>query len=372
MDRKRRTAKYLQPEHSASSPVQTPTRQAPPKKTPPRQEPPKQIPPRQEPPKQTPPRQEPPTPHKKRNPAKHHQQGFQPQKQMRHVKRRRLIFWILSLFLACVFLFSAWQVVQYFVQSHKAKQEEQMIQELIAQSETLTETPQAAPASPTPSPTQSVPVAAAERTNDEYFPTRTTQPVRKMPDVLIQFTKALAINPETVGQLKMGENISTYVVQRDNAYYLRHSFSGEYSFSGTIFLDVSCSIYPQSRNLIIHGHNMQDGTAFGKLIRYENIDYLNRYPIIEFSTLYESAQYIPFAVLYYSVDPESSEYLDLYRVNAMSDDTFLQFVSDVQYRSIYHIPVNVSKSDRILTVTTCATTDADIRFAVIAVKRDRQ
>ncbi|HPF88508.1 MAG TPA: class B sortase [Candidatus Limiplasma sp.] len=185
---------------------------------------------------------------------------------------------------------------------------------------------------------------------------------------MIQFTQALAINPDTVGQLEAGESISTYVVQRDNSYYLRHSFYGEYSFSGAIFMDVSCSIYPQSRNLIIHGHNMQNGTSFGKLSRFESVDYLNKYPIIYFSTLYESAEYRPFAVVYYSIDPESEDYLDIYQINYLSDQGFIEFVRTVQLRSVYHIPVSIAKTDQILTLTTCATDDPDMRFAVFAVK----
>lgn len=36
--------------------------------------------------------------------------------------------------------------------------------------------------------------------------------------------------------------------------------------------------------------------------------------------------------------------------------------------SEYHIPVNVARTDQIITVTTCATGDADMRFAVFAVE----
>ncbi len=194
-------------------------------------------------------------------------------------------------------------------------------------------------------------------------------PSPEMPEVLQKFSQALSINSDTVGQLQMGESISTYVVQRDNTYYLRRSFTGEYSFSGAVFLDVTCSVYPQSRVLILHGHNMHDGTAFGKLSRFDDLDYLNRYPLIRFSTLYEAACYIPFAAVYYSVDPTSALYLDIYQINLMSDDAFAQFVSKVKAMSEYRLPVLVSKTDSILMVTTCADTE-DMRFAVFAVKSD--
>jgi len=206
----------------------------------------------------------------------------------------------------------------------------------------------------------------------EVTPAPTNSQIQKpKPDVLIAFAKPLSINPDTVGQLKVGESINTYVVQRDNVYYLTHSFSGEYSFSGAIFLDVSCSIYPRSRNLIIHGHNMKNGTAFGKLLRYERIEYLNQYPIIYFSTLYEADNYIPFAVVHYSIDTESDIYLDLYQVNYLSDQEFMKFITKVKAMSLFHLPVNVSRTDEIITLTTCATEDPNMRFAVFAVKNKR-
>ncbi|MFH1512871.1 MAG: class B sortase, partial [Bacillota bacterium] len=276
------------------------------------------------------------------------------------------LFICLIVVLIAVFVFSVYQVVAYLVQSHQAKREEQVIQALIAQSETNADTAETAAPSPAPSREP----AAGSPTPDVLSAMREPKAIQAVPAVLIQFTKALDINPDTVGQLKMGESIHTYVVQRDNSYYLRHSFTGEFSFSGAIFLDVTCSIYPQSRNLIIHGHNMQDGTALGKLLRYEKIDYLNKYPSIEFSTLYETARYVPFAVVYYSIDPDSVIYLDIYRINTMTAGEFDAFIRDVQKRSVYNIPVNVAKTDQILTVTTCATADTDIRFAVFSVKHD--
>ncbi len=309
-------------------------------------------------------------PHNRRNSCTYQAQGFRPesnngqQRKRKPVVRQRVLYGVVLFALVGVFVFASYQVIAYLVQTHQAKQEEQMIQGMIAESQTSA--PPEETAAPTPAPTEdrsesSAVIPSIPTANPIY-----SRPAK--PEILIQFTNALAINPDTVGQLQMGESINTYVVQRDNSYYLRRSFTNEYSFSGAIFLDVTCSIYPKSRNLIIHGHNMHNGTAFGKLSRFDEIAYLNKYPHIEFSTLYESAMYTPFAVVYYSVDPDSEIYLDIYRINSMSDQEFLQFVRKVQSMSEYNIPVRVAQSDRILTVTTCATGDADMRFAVFAVE----
>ncbi|MBN1777460.1 MAG: sortase [Clostridiales bacterium] len=303
-------------------------------------------------------------PREKKAAYSHQVQGYRPEEEKRPKKRKSAIYIIVLAVLSAVFVYASAQLVIYLAHSHQAKQEEQMIQQMIAENET--EEAQAAIAEPDTAQT-AVP-EPGEPTKAPPQP-RTFRQAAEKPDVLIQFTKALSLNPDTIGQLKMGESINTYVVQRDNSYYLRHSFSGEYSFSGAIFLDVSCSIYPQSRNLIIHGHNMQDGTAFGKLSRFENIDYLNKYPFIEFSTLYESALYIPFAVVYYSIDTDSEEYLDIYQINMMTVGEFVRFVSKAQMMSEYRIPVYVAGGDKILTITTCTSGNDDMRFAVFAVKK---
>jgi len=269
---------------------------------------------------------------------------------------------IALLFLVSVFLFAVYQISAYFIHSHRAKQEEAMIRTLIAEtSDNEVESGDPSPVvqnTPSPAPT-------ALPKENVYI-----EPEPKAPETLTQFSKPLLINPDTVGKLKLGESIDTYVVQRDNSYYLRRSFTGEYNFSGAIFLDVTCSIFPQSRMLIIHGHNMKDGTAFGKLSRYDSLHYLNQYPVIRFSTLYESGEYQPFAAVYYSTNPKADNYLDLYQGNYLSDEAFIAFIQKAQSMSVYRISMIVKPKDKIIVLTTCATDDPDMRFALFAVKRN--
>ena len=55
-------------------------------------------------------------------------------------------------------------------------------------------------------------------------------------------------------------------------YYLRRDFEEQYSLAGTPFLDVRSSP-ADSRNLIIHGHNMKDGSMFAPLRFYLEKEY---------------------------------------------------------------------------------------------------
>ena len=48
---------------------------------------------------------------------------------------------------------------------------------------------------------------------------------------------------------------------QDKDYYLRRDFYGEYSGSGTLYMDEDCD--PEwGDNLIIYGHHMNNGTMF--------------------------------------------------------------------------------------------------------------
>jgi sortase B len=83
----------------------------------------------------------------------------------------------------------------------------------------------------------------------------------------IDFDALRAINPNVVGWIVIpGTQISYPVVQgTDNAWYLRHTFSGERNASGAIFLDYRNRADFSDSQIILHGHNMRDGSMFAPL-----------------------------------------------------------------------------------------------------------
>ena len=83
----------------------------------------------------------------------------------------------------------------------------------------------------------------------------------------IDFDALRAINPNVVGWIVVpGTQISYPVVQgADNAWYLRHTFSGERNASGAIFMDYRNRADFSDNQTILHGHNMRDGSMFAPL-----------------------------------------------------------------------------------------------------------
>ena len=99
-------------------------------------------------------------------------------------------------------------------------------------------------------------------------------------------------NPDWIGWLKIRETSISYpVMQRegDAEYYLHRDFDGTYSFYGTPFLDIRCTL--DSDNCIIYGHNINGGRMFGALHAYAGESYYRKHPEIQFRAGEEKRKY---------------------------------------------------------------------------------
>ena len=83
----------------------------------------------------------------------------------------------------------------------------------------------------------------------------------------IDFDALRAIHPNVVGWMVVpGTQISYPIVQgADNAWALWHTFSGERNASGAIFMDYRNRADFSDSQIILHGHNMRDGSMFAPL-----------------------------------------------------------------------------------------------------------
>lgn len=186
-----------------------------------------------------------------------------------------------------------------------------------------------------------------------------------------RFAELYGINPEIIGWLEAGEDISTPIVYRDNEYYLDHDFYGDESVSGTVFADVRNAAWETDRYLVFYGHNMKNGTMFGTLDEYQELDHLLDNTCVDFYGVYDNqvTQFVPFAVVDASMDKEEDAYLNLRRFSLFQVDestgelvqqpegemNVQMFIDDLLERSMYEIPgLDVTAEDRILALVTCS------------------
>lgn len=166
----------------------------------------------------------------------------------------------------------------------------------------------------------------------------------------IDFPELLKINNETVGWLYVNNtNINYAVVQaKDNDYYLNHTFYKKTNGGGWVFMDYSNNI-DQDKNIIIYGHERKNGAMFGTL---KNIlkkswldDKLNS--TIKFSSLDHNYIYEIFSAY---IIPNTDDYL---QTEFRDNNEFNSFVNKLKNRSKYNFNVDVSGSDKIITLSTC-------------------
>ena len=183
-------------------------------------------------------------------------------------------------------------------------------------------------------------------------------------DILPELRELTERNSDTVGWISISGTVHLPVVYRDNTFYLDHDFTGAKNASGTLFLDENSPINGNTQNLLIHGHSMNDGSMFGILTHYRKLAFLRQHPLIAFSTLWEKESYAVFAVMMVSSKVESANYF-----NYFSNPTFASvadfdaYVSAVEARSLFTIPVDVRPDDALLTLSTCLDDDRLVLMA---------
>lgn len=170
----------------------------------------------------------------------------------------------------------------------------------------------------------------------------------------IDFNKLINKNPDTIGWIKvLGTDINYPVVQtNNNDFYLTHSFDKSYNKAGWIFADYinkNLKNNELDKNTIIYGHNRQNNSMFGTLSNVFKEEWLsnkeNHY--INFSTLNNNMVWEVFST--YTIEKE--EYY--IQSNFSSDEEYISFLNTIKNRSTHKYDVNISKEDKILTLSTC-------------------
>lgn len=169
-----------------------------------------------------------------------------------------------------------------------------------------------------------------------------------------RFLSLININSDVVGWLTIQDVLDLPVVQRDNTFYLTHSFQGKPSYSGTLFLDQNFSIVPPHENLLIHGHNMRDGSMFGQLLKYRKKSFYIKHWLIQFETLHEDGNYVIFAAFDMVNDVSSPAYYPYSYSKFDTDIQFEDYITGVKLRSLFKCDLSVLPTDTLLTLSTCA------------------
>ena len=270
---------------------------------------------------------------------------------------------------------------------------------------TYTPTPTNTPTfTPTPTPTRGPEVTLPPLPNGDYDPTPTPTPTNTptvtptptpVPPEMLELGRIYKeSNPDYVGWLEIpgADSVINYPVVMERSYdeqfYLTHSFEGKDNDNGALFTVNECRVGVGSidnnyyggeaptTNILIFGHNMNNGDMFGRLDKYLKQTYYEEHKYIYFDTAYEYRTYEVIAVIrsHEFEDPLDDNFKYYFFYNAETKEEFDYWYKNVKDMSKVKCKATASFGDQILTLSTCHKYDetgkknSDGRLAVIAVR----
>lgn len=175
------------------------------------------------------------------------------------------------------------------------------------------------------------------------------------------------MNSDAVGWIKQDNIISYPIVNgTDNTYYLTHNAAHVENKSGAIFVDYRVEGGIEAKNCIIYGHNMNNGSMFGSLMKYRSESYYKEHPTFDIYIGPVGYRYYVFAT--YTTDAIG----DTYTYNFLSDEDYQEYINLSMSKRSYETAIKeVKTTDRIITLSTCTNTDSGKRYIVQMIRGEQ-
>lgn len=188
------------------------------------------------------------------------------------------------------------------------------------------------------------------QTNSVYSDTRALygQSWEKLPeDMLYKFGRLYQTNSDLFGWLSIPEtSINHPVVSaagRSPFYYETHLFDGSANRFGTLYTDNVSSKEGFTRNIVIRGKDLKNGTMLSDLKKYLDIDHYKEAPTFSFDTLYVENKWKIFSVF-------ELKNLDEIETNFFDDAAFEEYLAGLTRRSILDTNIDVNAADQLITL----------------------
>ncbi len=178
-------------------------------------------------------------------------------------------------------------------------------------------------------------------------------------EAVVEFDKLKEINEDVIAWIAFDNLDISYPVlySGDNGYYLRRTFNGTNNTAGSIFMEAANEPDFSDYHTILYGHNMKNGSMFGKLKKFKEQEF---YEENQYFTVYTQDAAYRFRI--FSVQTVSLED-EIYTVGFGPDEEFKRFALTLQENSLYDTGVEVSGEEKIVTLSTCTYSD-ELRFVV--------
>ena len=209
-----------------------------------------------------------------------------------------------------------------------------------------------------------VPVSAFDEPQQDLAEDESVESIEET--VEISLDPLIEMNPDCVAWITVAGTSIDYPVMHTPQFpdkYLTRNFYGQYSPSGVPYLDEPCTY--DSTNLVIHGHNMTNGTMFADLKKFTDAAFFANAPRIELITTEGKSEYAVFAVVKIMHDDPIYSFFD-----TDSEQEFDTFIDDVANRAMLLSDIQPNFSEQLITLSTCNNRRGDERLVVIGVKAE--
>lgn len=208
---------------------------------------------------------------------------------------------------------------------------------------------------------------------DDAKPTVEVEKRAKNP---IDFEKLKKINKDIVAWIRIKDTNIDYPVLRakkdDVSYYLHRDYKGDYLFAGSIYMEYCNQPDFSDRDTILYGHNMQTGTMFADLHKFESKSFFNKHKYMYIYTPDSIKKYEIYSAYEYD-DRHIDNSFEHFRKNSMfkeyinySLNPTSAIVSNVRKGS------KVTISDKLVTLSTCTNNRPQNRYLVQGVLIDNE
>ena len=193
----------------------------------------------------------------------------------------------------------------------------------------------------------------------------------------VNYDKALQTlsqdNSDIKGWLKTdGTDINCAVCHTDNdTYYINHNQLGKKSRYGALFLSSSDSFerINNDRNIVIYGNNIKNGSMFGTLKKYRNVNFYKQNPTVSLYYSGHAETYIIFAVMLIgSSQNDAGTTYNPSRSHFSNENEFAKWYKETAQRSLINTTVAPQYGDDLLTLVTTADDFDGARLVVMAKK----
>ena len=204
----------------------------------------------------------------------------------------------------------------------------------------------------------------------DNIPIDESQITEEKTERMLQLESLQKENSDIVAWIEIENTDINYPVLQgsDNNYYMTHNYKKEETKDGSIFLDKDYNWELPSSNLLIYGHNNQNGTMFQSLLNYKDEKYYKEHPTIRFTTSTEDSTYEIISAfesrVYYKSEQNVFRYY--FFINTETEDDYNTYVENAKKASLYDTGKTAKYGDQLMTLSTCSYHTEDGRFAVVA------